>query len=207
MPEIRNNKELVPFEHYAARYRETDPAEVSARTGLPYDPERRVFTLTLMNSVYEIGHPDFSVRFLRGAGDHLSSYLTGQVIVMRFLIGGQFVLGTNEFRAYRDMPWGEVYAANFANRCIKRLAYTFQGRGDAVAQKMALLGGTVYEKGDIGWQFDFMPGLAIRFAIWNADDEFPPSAQILFSDNFPYAFTADDMAYVGDIFIKILSSV
>ena len=207
MPEIKNNKEEVPFAHYAGLYHETDPAEVSVRTGLPYDKDRRVFTLTLMNSVYEIGHPDFSVRFLSGAGDRLSDYLTGQVIVMRFLIGGQFVLGTGEYRAYRDMPWGEVYARNFERRCLQRLAYTFAGKGEAVAAKMAKLGGTPYPKGDIGWQFDFIPGLSIRFAIWNADDEFPPSAQILFSDNFPYAFTADDMAYVGDIFIKILSSV
>ena len=52
MPEVRNNKELVPFEHYAARYRETDPSEISVRTGLPFDPDRKVFTLTLMNSVW-----------------------------------------------------------------------------------------------------------------------------------------------------------
>ena len=72
---------------------------------------------------------------------------------------------------------------------------------------MAVLGGKSYEKGDIGWEFEFMPGLSIRFAIWNADDEFPPSAQILFSDNFRYAFDAEDMAVVGDVFIKILSAV
>ena len=51
-----------------------------------------------------------------------------------------------------------------------------------------------------------MSGLSMRISIWNADEEFPPSAQILFSDNFQYAFDADDMAYSGDIFIKILSA-
>ena len=71
---------------------------------------------------------------------------------------------------------------------------------------MEALQGKPYEKGDIGWEFEFMPGLSIRISIWNADEEFPPSAQILFSDNFHYAFTAEDMACIGDIFIKILSA-
>ena len=51
-----------------------------------------------------------------------------------------------------------------------------------------------------------MPGLSIRFAVWNADDEFPPSSQILFSDNFQYAFSAEDLAYAGDIFIMVVKS-
>ena len=205
MPEIKNNKEEIPFEHYAALYRQSDPTEISARTGIPYDPDRRAFTLTLMHSVYEIGHPELTVRFVSGPGDYLSGYLTAQVILMRFLTEGQSIRGNGTFLAYREMPWGEVYARNFERRCLQRLAYTFAGKGEAVAAKMARLGGTPYPKGDFGWEFEFLPGFSIRFAVWNADDEFPPSAQILFSDNFPYGFTADDMAYIGDIFIKILS--
>ena len=44
-----------------------------------------------------------------------------------------------------------------------------------------------------------MPGLTIQLLLWLGDDEFPPNAQILFSDNFRYAFTAEDMAVIGDI--------
>ena len=44
-----------------------------------------------------------------------------------------------------------------------------------------------------------MRGLTIRFLLWLGDDEFPPNAQILFSDNFRSAFTAEDMANIGDI--------
>ncbi|MBR4755026.1 MAG: DUF3786 domain-containing protein, partial [Lachnospiraceae bacterium] len=43
--------------------------------------------------------------------------------------------------------------------------------------------------------------LYLYFILWAADDEFPPSSQILFSDNFEYAFKAEDMAVVGDISI------
>ncbi|MFQ9393460.1 MAG: DUF3786 domain-containing protein [Lachnospiraceae bacterium] len=36
---------------------------------------------------------------------------------------------------------------------------------------------------------------------------FPPSAQILFSDNFPLSFSAEDMAVVGDITIGTMKKL
>ena len=47
-----------------------------------------------------------------------------------------------------------------------------------------------------------MPGYDIRLIVWEGDDEFPPNAQILFSDNFPQAFSAEDRTVVGDIVIS-----
>ena len=34
----------------------------------------------------------------------------------------------------------------------------------------------------------------MSFLLWAGDEDFPPSAQILFDDNFPAAFTAEDLA-------------
>ena len=69
---------------------------------------------------------------------------------------------------------------------------------------MERLGGKPVETGDAGYEFSFMEGLYMRFMIWAGDEEFPPSAQILFSDNFKLAFTAEDLAYVGDVSINYL---
>ena len=41
---------------------------------------------------------------------------------------------------------------------------------------------------------------------WEGDDEFPPSSQILFSDNFPVSFAAEDMAVMGDVIIGSLKA-
>ena len=42
----------------------------------------------------------------------------------------------------------------------------------------------------------------VYFILWGADDEFDPTCQMLFSDNFPRAFSAEDVAHVGDISIS-----
>ena len=43
--EKNNNKELVPLEHYLEEYAKADPAEISRRTGMPYDAEKHQFTV------------------------------------------------------------------------------------------------------------------------------------------------------------------
>jgi hypothetical protein len=62
-------------------------------------------------------------------------------------------------------------------------------------------------KGDAGYRFDFFNGLYMSFLVWAPDDEFPPSAQILFDDNFSMAFTAEDIAVVGDVAIDHLKKI
>jgi hypothetical protein len=59
-------------------------------------------------------------------------------------------------------------------------------------------------QGDAGYRFEFLNGLYLSIILWAGDDEFPPSAQILFDDNFVFAFTAEDLAAVGEVVIDRL---
>ena len=46
----------------------------------------------------------------------------------------------------------------------------------------------------------------MRFLVWAGDDEFPPSTQILYSDNFAAGFAAEDRVVAGDILITTIKS-
>ena len=72
---------------------------------------------------------------------------------------------------------------------------------------MEHLGAKKLDLGDASYEFEFMNDLFVRFILWEGDEEFPPSSQILFSDNFPIAFSAEDMAVVGDISIGLLKTL
>jgi hypothetical protein len=60
---------------------------------------------------------------------------------------------------------------------------------------------------ECGWRFEFISGIFMSIIIWQGDDEFPPKAQILFDDNFPAAFSAEDAAVAGDICINRLKEL
>ena len=41
---------------------------------------------------------------------------------------------------------------------------------------------------------------------WEGDDEFPPNAQVIYSDNFEEGFAAEDRVVVGDILISTIKA-
>ena len=60
--------------------------------------------------------------------------------------------------------------------------------------------------GDIAYEVEIFPEYKIQMILWEGDEEFPPSSQILFSDNFPVSFQAEDMAVMGDVIIGSLKA-
>lgn len=205
----KNNKEEIPWEHYKARFAQVDPKEVEQRCGIIYEEEKQEFHIKLMGVMYGVHYPDFTVRLLEPYLGYapLIETIPAKILVVRFLLEGKYFKGNHVFKTYREMPWGEVYFRNFDGRCIKRLAYGFGYKIEKFQAIMESLGAEKIEAGDIGYEFEFINQLKLRFILWVGDDEFPPSAQILFEDNFVFAFTAEDMAVVGDVSINTLKKM
>ena len=203
MPTVENNKEMVPFEHYVGLFEGLDPMETSERCGVKYDGVRRVFTVRLLYVDYEITWPKFSIQSNDPSGFALSN-LPAQMLLIRYLLEGKKSVGTGAFLPYREMPWGEVYLKPFTGRCLNRAAFTFGTRLEAFRAAIESTPAIVLDKGDVSCQVEIMPGYDVRLIVWEGDDEFPPNSQILFSDNFPQAFSAEDRTVVGDILISDL---
>lgn len=203
----QNNKDRLPYLHYLALFEKKDPEEIAARCRLDYHPETRCFDVALMGERYQVRWPDFEVRHADTPGWWALDRINAKILMLRHVIDGSFTPASGRFLSYRDMPWGEVYYRQFSGRCINRFAFTFAKRTGDLERAMAAVGAKRISEGDFGYELEFMPGLFIRFILWLADDEFPPSAQILFSDNFALAFSAEDMAYVGDVSIGMLGKL
>ena len=203
MANVENHKELVPFEHYTALFEKLDPLEAVERCGVKYDQERQVFTVRLLYVDYEISWPKFAICSDSADGFALGN-LPAQMLIIRYLLEGKRSVGSGHFLPYREMPWGEVYLKPFTGRCLNRAAFTFGTRLDAFKAAAAQLPAIELNKGDASFQLEIMPGYDVRLIVWEGDDEFPPNSQILFSDNFPEAFSAEDRTVVGDILISDL---
>lgn len=201
MPTVENHKEMVPFEHYTAQWAKLDPKEAASRCGASYDPVTQSLRARLLYVDYELTWPAFSIRSKDQTGFALEN-LPAQMLLMRYLLEGCESIGSGEFLPYREMPWGEVYLKPFTGRCLNRAAFTFGTRLEAFERAMLKLPAIKIPKGDAAYQIEVMPGYEVRLIVWEGDDEFPPNSQILFSDNFPRAFSAEDRTVVGDILIS-----
>ena len=204
----KDNKERMPWEHYLKEFQAKDPAEIAERLGIPYDESNHELTLKFLGTVYHITWPDFQVTH---EPDDLGFYpleemVYARILTIRFLLGGSRSQSTGKFKTYREMPWGEVYLRQFDGRCIKRLAFSYGNRIQDFKAIMEHIHSQPVKHGDIAYQVEIFPGYLVQMILWEGDDEFPPSSQILFSDNFPVSFQAEDMAVMGDVIIGSLKA-
>lgn len=178
-----HNQTELPKEHYMGLFHDADPTEIAARTGAEYDPETKRFNVSMLGEKLSVTWPDYPEATWKGYEN---------ILCIRYLLEGKRAPAYSDFITYREMPWGEVYDVNFQGRCVKRLARTFGASPDGFRRAAEALGAQSLQSSGIGYQICFMPGLFLRFFLWEGDDEFPASAQILFSDNFPAVFSAED---------------
>ncbi len=205
----KDNKERVPFEHYKAEYEKLNPQDISVRTGYPYSEETGCFTVRFLGKEYEIGFPEFTVRRTQEDETYcpLLSMNAAQILMIRYLIGGCRASGTGKFLTYREAPWGEVYYRQFNGRCMMRLAFSYGSRIGDFCSALEKLGAKKIHAGDAGYEIEVFDQFFIRFQIWAGDDEFPPSSQILFSDNFPAVFHAEDLVVACDVIIGTMKQL
>ena len=205
----KDSKEQRPYEYYLKTYQEIDPKEISERTGFFYDEEKKVFTVVFMGSTYEISFPDYKISHKEDEKGvyPLEEAMNAKIFMVRYLSEKAKAPSSGKFLTYREVPWGDVYFRQFQGRCLMRLAFSYGNKLEAFKKVMTAMGAKPLEQGDCAFELEFMEGFFIRLILWEGDDEFPPSSQILFSDNFAVTFAAEDLAVAGDICINMMKAV
>lgn len=199
MMEIQNNKEEVPFSYYAELYSKADKAEIGNRLGVT--AENGVFSVTLMGKTYTVTE---TAEITDEQGN--APALPVQTFLLRYLLGGKNVPALGNWKTFREMPWGELYIKPYTGRVLTRAAFTFGTRVASFCAAAEKMGATPVNHGDAGYEFSLVGEYHIRLLVWAGDDEFPPSAQVLYSDNFEEGFAPEDRVVAGDILITAIKA-
>ena len=218
--QIENHKEEVPFAYYEGLFKDIDPQEVAGRLShVTWDG--CAFTVTLLGTTYTITWPNYSissyVTIPSGSGkervdEHQSRSVCGdpplpvQTFLLRYLLESKDVAWCGTWKTFREMPWGEMYITPYTGRVLTRAAFTFGTRVAAFKAACEKMGAMELPHGDAGYQFDFIGGYRIQIMVWEGDDEFPPNAQVIYSDNFETGFAAEDRVVAGDILISVIKA-
>lgn len=195
--QVENHKEEVPFSHYAGLFAQMDPQEALARwPGLPFD--EGAFTMTLLGRTYRVLWPSAEVRLM---DDGPAPSLPTQTYLLRILLEGKEVPSAGTYKTFREMPWGEMYIGPYTGRVLTRAAFTFGTKLPAFRAACEKLVAERLSHGDAGYRFRFFGPYFMEILLWAGDEEFPPSAQVLYSDNFAEGFAAEDRVVAGDLLI------
>ena len=200
--QIENHKEEVPFAYYEEKFRALKPEEATARlAGVQWDG--KTFTVKLLGRDFQISHPDYAITAADGGA---VPPLPTQTFLLRYLLECKDVTWGGQWKTFREMPWGELYIKPYTGRVLTRAAFTFGTRLDAFRAAAEKMGATAGPHGDAGYLFEMVGGYRIQILAWAGDEEFPPNAQILHSDNFAEGFAAEDRVVAGDILISTIKA-
>ena len=194
--QVENHKEEVPFAHYCQLFEAGDAGEMAGRTGAGFDG--KAFSVILLGTEYIITHPKYSIS--------PQATLPMQTFLLRYLLEGKKCPPSTEFKTFREMPWGELYIQPFTGRVLTRAAFTFGTRIASFRKAAGTLNALPLSHGDAGYEFAFLDNYRLRMLVWEGDEEFPPNAQLLYTENFVDGFSAEDRVVAGDILIGILKS-
>lgn len=195
-PYRADNLTQAPLEHYLDRLLHSNASEISYRLDLSW--EKNGFVLRVLGRNMHCNFPKLD-------DPHWTD--RWRILFGRYLLEGKKPHPMERFVTYAQMPWGDVYNEKFRQRCLDRLAGTYGYKIDAFKAVCQAMGGEPLSGSGVGYAFEFLPGLFVRFIIWEGDDEFPPSSQILFSDNFPDAFAAEDRVVVCEYILSEMKRV
>jgi len=200
--QIENHKEEVPFSYYETLFRDVVPEAVISRLpDVKWDGKE--FYVNLLGKTYAVSHPDYSIRSLDGSN---LPPLPTQTFLLRYLLESKAVACAGQWKTFREMPWGELYIKPYTGRVLTRAAFTFGTRVAAFRAACEKMGAVPVNHGDAGFRFDLVGNYQMQILVWEGDDEFPPNAQVLYSDNFEEGFAPEDRVVAGDILISTIKS-
>ena len=194
--QMQNHKEEVPFAHYQGLFEKAEAAEMADRTGVKWNGKE--FYVNLLGTEYAISHPVYAIT--------PACPLPVQTFLLRYLLESRAAIWQGTWKTFREMPWGELYIQPYTGRVLTRAAFTFGTRVAAFRAACEKMGAVALKHGDAGYQLELLPGFSVQIMVWEGDEEFPPNAQVLYSDNFEEGFAPEDRVVAGDILISVIRS-
>jgi len=103
-----------------------------------------------------------------------------------------------EWIAFQELVGGQGYYAAFKKRVIDRIAEKYGKDPEAIIGSGERLGGQKAELADFSVLINAFDGVPILVELWKADDEFGPSADLLFDRSIEKIFCTEDIVVLSE---------
>ena len=125
--------------------------------------------------------------------------LVSRILLLHYIIRADGSPLTRKWVGYKDIPGGLLYASVFARRVTEPLVRKFGSSAKWFSEIGATLGGEPVGIGDASFILQVFPYLPVQYVLWEGDEEFPPSAQLLFDASADHYLSLEDMVVLGQI--------
>ena len=125
--------------------------------------------------------------------------LVTRILLLHYLIRADGHPFTGKAAAYQDLPGGLLYAGVFGRRVTSPLARKFGKSARWFANIGLQFGGKSAGVGDASFRLAVLPRVVLQYVLWEGDDEFPPSVQLLFDTSIMHYLSLEDIVVLGQL--------
>lgn len=175
------------------------PEEMAKNSLSVYKPEEQRFTVPFLGQDYFIYYPDGTVK-MAGKDNDVPQAL--QILLLHYLSHASPDQLQGKLISFKELPGGMIYVGPFTNRAIRPLVGIFGREPARLVEIGKMMGGKPVEMGDAGITIPVLPKIPITFVIWEGDDEFPPTGNVLFDSSAPLYLHTEDYALLPGLVLS-----
>jgi hypothetical protein len=176
-----------------------DPTTAAERCGALFesDSQGQRFCLSFLGADVEIGYPQLDF----GPSAQLPPHV--QALLVYYLATCDGSRPTGEWHAFADLPDGRFYSRAFQGYTGDALSRRVGERSTGLSLAVEALGGRglspaeLATNADCAWVIPALPRVPVAVVWWDADDEFPSRAELLFDATAPNHLPTDGCAVLG----------
>jgi hypothetical protein len=180
----------VAFQQAAEKFARLDPAAAARQAGCTYHSEG-CLEVPFLNQDYRVD-PASGKAYLGGS----EAPLYHNIILLHYLVTADGTPLTGEWISYRHLPGGEIYMEPFQRRAVIPFLQAFGYQPELFEQAALSLGGYRAPMGKPGMVVPVLPRVPLAFVLWPGDDEFAPTANILFDARAASYLPTEDYAHL-----------
>jgi len=140
------------------------------------DPAPDRIAVRCLGQDLEISYPEGDV--LAASGEPVDEHLA--ILLLLYLTEADGRPLEDRWIAFEQISGGAGYSGSFRGRVVGPLLRTFGQRPEGLPPAAAGLDGSSLEMGDAAVALAALPRVPIAFVLWSGDDEFAPSASVVF---------------------------
>jgi hypothetical protein len=129
-----------------------------------------------------------------------------QILYLHYLSNASGMPLKKEWISFKELPGGQIYIMPFQNRAVKPFAKVFGNKPEDFVLAAERLGGEKAAYGDLSYVLPVFPRVPVMFVLWQGDEEFPPSATILFDATAGSYLPTEDYAMLSGLLVSKLKA-
>jgi hypothetical protein len=180
-----------------AAFQESEPEERVIKAGASLEPagKRERVVLPFLTETCFISLPECG--FSSSSGKPVS--LVTRVLLLHYLLRADGHRLTAEWASYKDLPGGLHYAHVIGRRVSEPILRRFGRRAGRFQEIGLSLNGRPAGVGDGSFILQALPRVPVQYVLWEGDDEFPPSIQILFDTSVVHYLPLEDIVVLAQL--------